>query len=178
MYALLTKPVWHYLTFCFSSFIVPSLKLSSPGGPACCQRGICLAWSDGSHLSPVVLDPQVSRGDPPSPMAGNISLLSLTLLLLRSSVAASSDSLDMLPSPSSSTGTWNLFCICKSVGGREDFLLLPKLTSFQSDTQMKSPFHTPVSTDSTCLSFSTQNLSESFLTSGNSDTFLKFLQKC
>lgn len=165
MCPLLPKPVWHFFTFCFSSLIVPSLKLSTPGPPACCQRGVCLTWSDGSRFFTAVLDPQVRRWDPSSPMARNISLLSLTQLLLHSSVAASSDSsLDMLPSPSSSTGAQNLFCSCKPVSGGEDFLLLPDLKSFQSDIQMKSPFHIPVSTDSTCLSFSMQNLFESFLT--------------
>lgn len=75
-----------------------------------------------------------------------------TLLLLHRSVSASCDSSsDIFPSPTSSTGALNLFCSCRSAGGGEGaFLLLPELTSFQSDIQVESLFHTPVSKDSAC----------------------------
>lgn len=96
----------------------------------------------------------------------------LTLLLLHNLVSASSDSsLDILPSPSSSTGALSLFYSCKSASGGETLLLLPELKIFQSDIQMESPSLMPVCTDSTCLSFTRRR-------KGNSDTFLNSLQKC
>lgn len=59
--------------------------------------------------------------------------------------------LQELPGPHLMPRHWN--CSCRSAGGAEAFLLVPKATSFQSSPSQDSPCPSPISIDSPCSFF-------------------------